>query len=76
VVAVSNAELAAKHNLRYIHQSTQVTTERLAAIAKLIDDGALKISLGKVFPLAQAAEAFAYQKTGRPHGKVVLQIAG
>ena len=63
-----------KYDVRSISQFTIVTTDRLKAIAKLVDAGALKVQLDKVFPLEQAAEALEYQKTGHPKGKVVLKV--
>lgn len=46
---------------------------QLAEIAKLIDAGAIRPVLDKVFPFAQTAEALAYVETGRAKGKVVVQ---
>ncbi|NMN05015.1 MULTISPECIES: NADP-dependent oxidoreductase [unclassified Novosphingobium] len=46
---------------------------QLAEIAKLIDAGAIRAVVDKVFPFAQTADALAYVETGRAKGKVVVQ---
>lgn len=48
---------------------------QLAQIAKLIDAGAIRPVVDKVFPFAQTAEALAYVETGRTKGKVVVKVA-
>ena len=68
-------DLAAKYRIEYIAQFTRVTTERLNALSKLVDSGAVHPVIDKVFPLNQAAEALEYLKTGRPRGKVVISIS-
>ncbi len=49
---------------------------QLAEIGRLIDDGAVKVTLDAVYPLAEAAEAHRHVEGGRTRGKVVLDIAG
>ena len=66
--------LVSQYDISYSHQFTQVTTERLEKLAALVDDGAIKLTVDKVFPLDQAAEALEYVKTGHPRGKVVIQV--
>jgi NADPH:quinone reductase-like Zn-dependent oxidoreductase len=48
---------------------------QLAEIAKLIDAGAIRPVVDKVFPFAQTPEALAYVETGRAKGKVVVSVA-
>lgn len=48
---------------------------QLAQITKLIDAGAIRPVLDKVFPFAQTAEALAYVETGRARGTVVVTVA-
>jgi NADPH:quinone reductase-like Zn-dependent oxidoreductase len=74
MVAQPDEELVKRHGVVFAAQFTQVTTDRLQAIAALVDQGALKPVIDKVFPLDEAAEALEYQKTGSPQGKVVLRI--
>lgn len=48
--------------------------ESLDALMKLVDAGALKPVIDRVFPLGEAAEAHRYLETGRARGKVVLSV--
>ncbi|HSW85384.1 MAG TPA: NADP-dependent oxidoreductase [Candidatus Saccharimonadales bacterium] len=66
--------LVNQYSIRYLHQSTKVTNERLKKLANLVDAGKLKINVDQVFPLNKADEALEYQKTGHPKGKVVIQV--
>ncbi|MET1056925.1 MAG: NADP-dependent oxidoreductase [Pedobacter sp.] len=46
----------------------------LADIAKLIDDGKVKVLISKVYPLAEVAQAQEESITGHVRGKLVLEI--
>jgi NADPH2:quinone reductase len=46
-----------------------------ARVWPLIESGAIKPVVDRVFPFAQAAEAHAYMESGAHMGKIVLQIA-
>ena len=48
--------------------------EQLSQITKLIESGAIKPVIDKVFPFEQTNEAMAYVETGRARGKVVVKI--
>ncbi len=74
VQAADDEQVASKH-LRYDHQFTRTTSERLSEVAKLVDAGDLKVHIDKVFSLEEAGEALNYLKTGHPKGKVVIQVA-
>lgn len=69
-----DAELAAKHNVTAIGQNTQGTNEMLRHITDLVESGKIKPQVDKMFPLNDVRGAFTYLTTGRPRGKVVLQI--
>ncbi len=55
-------------------QFTQVNSERLSRLAKLVDEHVIKVHVEKTYPLEQAREALEYQQNGHPRGKVVLKI--
>ncbi len=74
MVEEPKGDLAEKHQVKPIHQSTKVTTERLNKLAGLVDQGVINPQVGKVFPLDQAAEALEYLKQGKHKGKVVLKV--
>lgn len=48
---------------------------QLAQIAALIDAGAIRPVVDRVFPFAHTPEALAYVETGRAKGKVVIKVA-
>jgi NADPH:quinone reductase-like Zn-dependent oxidoreductase len=48
--------------------------EQLARLATLIEGGAIRPVVDKVFPFASTNEALAYVETGRAKGKVVVQL--
>lgn len=73
VQPVDEVKAAAK-NIVYVQQNSRATTERLAAIAKLVEEGKLKINVDKVFPFEEAASALEYLKTAHVRGKVVIQV--
>jgi NADPH:quinone reductase-like Zn-dependent oxidoreductase len=64
----------AETGVRAIGQWTQPTTERLTALAALVDAGIIKPNVARVFPLDQAAAAFTFFETGNPRGKVVVAV--
>lgn len=60
--------------IKFTHQYTQVTPDRLQKITELVEAGKLKINVAKVFPLEQTNKAMEYLKIGHPKGKVVIQV--
>lgn len=48
--------------------------EQLSQITKLIESGAIKPVIDKVFPFEQTNEAMAYVEAGRAKGKVVVKV--
>lgn len=71
----SDTSLEQQYSVTATHIFTDISAERLVAIAQLVDDGAIKVSVDKVFPLEETAQAMEYQKSGHPAGKVVIAIA-
>jgi len=69
-----SAEKAAAHGVRVAHVFVQPIVEELDEIAKLVDSGELKVTLEKVFPLAQAAAAQESVATKHTRGKIVLRV--
>lgn len=47
---------------------------QLAQIAGLIDSGAIRPVVDRIFPFTQTPEALAYVETGRAKGKVVIKV--
>lgn len=74
MVAKPDEELNKKYEVTTIAQGTHVTSEKLITLAKLIDDGVIKIAVEKVFPFEQTKEAYTFLETAHPKGKVVVII--
>ena len=74
MVEQPNEELMAKYKITAKAQFTQPNADQLVKLASLVDDGVIKPHVDKSFSMEQAKEAFAYQQTGSPQGKVVITI--
>src|SRR3989338_2313409 len=68
------AELMEKYEVKAVSQSTSVNNEMLSKLAKLVDEGSVKVHIDKIFTLEQSGEALAYMQNGHPLGKVVVRI--
>ena len=47
----------------------------LATLARLLDSGAIRVYVDRVFPLAEAAAAHLELEQGHTRGKIVLSVA-
>lgn len=65
---------AATLGIRYEEFRMAPATSDLEAITRLVDDGALRVSVEQVFPLEQAAKAHELSQSGRVAGKMVLTV--
>jgi NADPH:quinone reductase-like Zn-dependent oxidoreductase len=72
--AQPDAELAAKFGVTAFGMRTDVTTARLDHLARLVNEGAMKVHLDRVFPLDKIRDAFVAREAGHLKGKIVLQI--
>ena len=57
-----------------ISQGTQVTTEALDELSRLIEADAVRAFVDKVFPLEQIKEAFKAREAGNVQTKIVIEI--
>jgi NADPH:quinone reductase-like Zn-dependent oxidoreductase len=48
--------------------------EQLVELARLVDHGALRLTVGSVFPLADTAAAIITQRDTHVRGKVAIQV--
>lgn len=69
-----NQELAQQNQVTAFGQGTQADTAHLTHLAELVDQNKIKVHIDKIFPLAEASEAFKYQEEIHPQGKVVVKI--
>ncbi|PDS48514.1 NADPH:quinone oxidoreductase [Rhizobium anhuiense] len=65
---------ATKRGVDYSFLFMRADGRQLEEIAKLIDSGALRPVVDKVFPFNKTPEALAYVETGRAKGKVVIKV--
>jgi len=72
--AQPDAERAAKHQVTALPLRGEVTTSRLDRLAKLVNDGTVKVYIHGVFPLEKIRDAFIARESGKVLGKVVLSI--
>ena len=69
-------EKARERGIRALFFSgSRPSSERLQTIAQLIDEGQLKVTLGRIFPLPEASLAHALSQSGHGRGRIVLHIA-
>jgi alcohol dehydrogenase len=57
-----------------ISQFTQVTTEMLTQLARLVEEGVVTPQVDTVYPFEKIQEAFAARESGQVKGKVVLVV--
>lgn len=74
MVMPEDTELAKRHDVQYVQQSSMATVERLTKLAELVDSGTVKVNIDKTFTLEEASKALEYLKTGHPRGKVVIRV--
>jgi alcohol dehydrogenase len=67
-------ELVQKYGVTAIGQKTDVNTSRLNQLTKLVNSGKLKVHIAQTFEFNKVKDAFNYQETSSPQGKVVIQI--
>lgn len=59
---------------RYAFLFMRASGDQLREIAALVDAGAIRSVVDRVFPFAETPEALAYVETGRAKGKVVVAV--
>lgn len=75
MLGAPNPEKAKELGVTSIGQNTNTNTQHLKRIAELVEQGEVKPMIDIVYPLDQIAEAYEYQKTASPKGKVVIKVA-
>lgn len=55
--------------------SASVSSKLLQTFAQLIDEGQVKVAIGRVFPLRDARQAHELSESGHGRGRIVLHIA-
>ena len=65
---------ARKHHARGVRMVVQVKSRQLDQIARLIVAKRVRVTLGKVFPLAKTRQAHELLENGHVRGKIVLSV--
>ena len=65
---------AKRHDVSYSFVFMRANGDQLSQIATLIDAGAIRPVIDRIFPFESTKEALAYVETGRAKGKVVIKI--
>jgi NADPH:quinone reductase-like Zn-dependent oxidoreductase len=66
---------ARSHRARFEYLFVRADGEQLGEITRLVESGAIKPLVDKVFPLENVRDALAYSESGRATGKVVIKVA-
>lgn len=74
MVGPADAALAEAAGVTAITQMTATNTQHLQRVSELVESGKIKVNVDKVFLFEQAKEAWDYQRTGHPRGKVVVTL--
>ncbi|MCV9966932.1 NADP-dependent oxidoreductase [Pararhizobium sp. BT-229] len=74
LLSLSVRKKAKKRGVHYSFLFMRADGRQLEEIAELIDSGALRPVVDKIFPFNQTPEALAYVETGRAKGKVVIKV--
>ena len=65
---------AKRRRVTYSFLFTKASGDQLRELGSLIDSGAIRPVVDRVFPFESTTEALAYVKKGRAKGKVVVKI--
>jgi NADPH:quinone reductase-like Zn-dependent oxidoreductase len=68
------AQAAAARGVRGLYFVVEPNRDQLIELARLVDLGALRLTVGPVFPLADTAAAITTQRDSHIRGKVVIQV--
>lgn len=75
VISRKATAAARRHKARFEYLFMRADGAQLREITRLVEAGAIKPLVDKVFPLAQVRDALAYSESGRATGKVVISVA-
>jgi len=65
---------AIRRDLKYTFLFMRANGQQLRELTRLVENGAIRPVIDKVFPFEQTNQALAYVETGRAKGKVVVKI--
>jgi NADPH:quinone reductase-like Zn-dependent oxidoreductase len=65
---------AARHHVAYSFVFMRASGDQLRQLSPLLESGAIRPVVDRIFPFASTNEALAYVETGRAKGKVVVKV--
>jgi NADPH:quinone reductase-like Zn-dependent oxidoreductase len=74
MVSFGTRRRAAKRGVHYRYLFMRPSGSDLEELTARVDAGKLEVIVDRVFPFAEAKQAFAYLETGRAKGKVVIRM--
>jgi NADPH:quinone reductase-like Zn-dependent oxidoreductase len=69
-----STEVVQKHGIQVPSFFTNSSTELLQTFASLIDEGQIRVTVGRVFPLSQVRQAHEVGEQGHGRGRIVLHV--
>lgn len=69
-----SSDEAAAHGVRAVYFVVEPRGDQLASITSLVESGALRPAVGRVFALADAEQAFVTRRDGHVAGKIVIDL--
>lgn len=75
MLEMPNEELMKKYSVVAKNQFTRPNSGQMAELARLADEGILRVNVSRTFPLGEANSALEYLKNQHPMGKVVISVA-
>lgn len=78
-VLISTANFPSKEKaealgVKAMFRNKQISTEGLSTIRRLVEEDIIHITINRIFPLAEAADAHAFGQEGKGRGKIILEI--
>ena len=65
---------ARERDVRVARFSAQISADLLGTVARLIDEGQVRVTVGATFPLGEARQAQELSQGGHGRGRIILQI--
>jgi NADPH:quinone reductase-like Zn-dependent oxidoreductase len=75
IIGPPSQELAAEHGVRALARFSSTDPLTLRKTQHLVQDGVVRPTVRRIFPLEEANEAEAFGRSGHGRGKIVLQVA-
>lgn len=65
---------ARERGVRVARFSAQISADLLGTVARLIEEGQVRVTVGATFPLSEARQAQELSQSGHGRGRIILRI--